>query len=117
MFLLWMFLHWIYKCRLHLTLTPLKLIRKLQKMQSLEIPNDISTTPRQTNVTVLCDAPQAEDTNGSITSDGMPDVHSTKDSAWGAHEDIMGFSQVHFHLFETVTMWIQHNDVGKHPFY
>jgi hypothetical protein len=56
---------------------------KLQESQFIGVPNDISTTPRQTNVTASRSVLPAEDTDGSITSDGMTDVQSLKDSTDG----------------------------------
>jgi hypothetical protein len=59
----------------------------------------------------------AEDTDGSIISDGMVDISDpTEDVAWVATE-VTGFHHVHFRLFETVTTWMQEDNVAYHPFY
>jgi hypothetical protein len=55
--------------------------------QQAQVTNDITTTPRQTNVSGIHDIAAAEDTDGSITSDGMVDISDpTKDVAWVAAE-------------------------------
>jgi hypothetical protein len=81
-----------------------------------QVPNDIVTTPRQTNVTR--DAAIPDDTDGSITSDGIPDLPaSMKDHLWTDDEDTTGFRRVHFHLYDEVTIWMQQDHVSNHPFY
>jgi molecular chaperone GrpE (heat shock protein) len=81
-----------------------------------QVPHDIVTTPRQTNVTR--DATIPDDTDGSITSDGIPDLPaSTKDRVWTDDEDTTGFRRVHFRLYDEVTIWMQQEHVSNHPFY
>jgi len=73
---------------------------------------DASNTPRQTNIfvpkeVVPNDHVQAEDTDGSIMTDGLAEMADlTEDIAWVATEEATGFRQVHYRLFETVTAWI-----------
>lgn len=89
---------------------------EFKETQVIEVLNETSNTPRQTNVTALCDAPQAEATDGLITSDAT--TASINTSAWEAvDEEATGFCQVHFRPFETVTTWTQHDGVRQHPFY
>ena len=60
----------------------------------------VSHTPKQTNVTVPKEVEPAEDTDGSITTDGLAELAElTGDIAWVATEEATGFSQVHYQLY------------------
>jgi hypothetical protein len=75
-----------------------------QAKHGTDIPIDI-TTPKKTNVTAIQDTNPADDTDGSLTSDGMADLLSSKDPTFIDDDALTGFNKVHFHLFEIVTTW------------
>ena len=76
----------------------------IQPMPSL---TEASNTPKQTNIFVPKEVVPAEDTDGSITTDGLAELAElTDDTAWVATEEATGFPHVHYRMFETVTNWM-----------
>jgi len=82
-------------------------------------PPDIETTPRQHNIIPTKGPNTTEDTDGSITTDGITDgmVETEHLLTWMSPETIIGFKEVHYRLFDSVNMWMQQDGVKRHPFY
>jgi len=94
---------------------------------TLKIPNadptqssvtEVSTTPKQANVSAKKGIASVADTDGSSTTNELMDVDDTVvDELSLPQDDRPSFEQVHYQLFHTVTDWINDAAAKHHPFY
>ena len=87
--------------------------------ESIVIAPDIVLTPKQTNVNPL---PQIVSVTASkegtnLKLDIHDDIPADPEIAWSITDESPGFPQVHYRLFESITMWMKQDDAKTHPFH
>jgi hypothetical protein len=79
---------------------------------NIDTTPELDSTPRQHNIVPSKGLESAEDTDGSITTAG------TNESVQEiVRETLIGFTHVHYKLFDAVNMWMLHGSNKRHPFY